>query len=235
MTTANTTTPASLQVAIADPDEMFGAVESLYSIGVFPSFPCPEQLFLEILQINTLRFKNATTTGDVEAGMQDLALGVIGRIRKFEPVEWSRSSSLASHPTECLQIARIFQNAVAVYAFLSLPKQLQGEAGRASMSPDSSDIDRQELDQDQLFSLLEAATDSMIIRKTLIWPLMIAGVIAASGSPEQRRFVASRLLDISHETGSSSPLVAAHILEDFWNSGGTCWEDCFTYPSAVIA
>ncbi len=53
--TANTTSPASDQVAVTSFVHLFGLIMELYGMGIYPPFPCAEYLFLDMGAINHLR------------------------------------------------------------------------------------------------------------------------------------------------------------------------------------
>lgn len=104
------------------------------------------------------------------------------------------------------------------------------EQGLHDGSPTSVPIDHRA----RLFTLLPEAMESSVAKKGMVWPLVVAGVEAASGTAEERAFVDQQLFQMTCDTGASYPLVAKGVLEKFWVSGKTRWDDCFDRPYAVL-
>ena len=83
--------------------------------------------------------------------------------------------------------------------------------------------------------MLPMAMGSPIVRKGMLWPLIVAGVEAAERLGDEKGFVERQLILISRETGASYPLVAKECLEKFWESGKFGWDECFKQPHAILA
>ena len=54
------------------------------------------------------------------------------------------------------------------------------------------------------------------------------------GPADMRGFVRFQLPEISKYTGMLAPLTAKNVLERFWDSGYTTWDQCFDKPYAFI-
>lgn len=213
---------------------MIDLVSELYSIGVFPSLPCPMPLFLGIIQINHLRYQaTGKASPDQQTPFMQLSPRmVLERIDSFEPEAWLKSARNSPYPDEWLLIARIFQSAVILYCLSSLATCLVLDT-----SPCSATVDLEtarSLHRARLFTLLGSAMQSPITRKCMIWPTVVAGIEAASGTLEEQQFVELQLSDMSRDTCASYPLVAKEMLGRFWASRKTGWDDCFDQPYAIL-
>ncbi|OIW24740.1 hypothetical protein CONLIGDRAFT_685687 [Coniochaeta ligniaria NRRL 30616] len=226
---ANTTSPASDQVAVASFVHVIGLIKDLYGMGIYPPFPCAEYLFLDMGSINHLR---ARTVDPVEAENNNFkslvaeAHSLLDHISAFSPEEWAEANS-SEFKDEWLLVARIYHCAVTLYCISSLqslgllPSTPQMQTRRAGQ-------------RDRLMVLLAEGFASPLLKKSLIWPLVVAGFEAGDGSDFERRFVATHLEDQSRELGSSQPLVAKAVFERFWSGGKTRWDDCFDRPYAFL-
>lgn len=229
---ANTTSPSSDQITASTHLQLVDTISDLYSLGVFPSFPCAQSLFLEIIRINYLRQKMQNHAASLTSDSTNASiLGILERIDSFSPESWLRSSS-ASHAKEGLLIAQTFQSAVALFALTSLPWPLDTTP---TATPGFGQRTMRSHHRTRLFSLLGAATESPVLKNTVAWPLVVAGVVAAAGAQDERVFVKKHLSEMSRDTGNASPLVAIGILERFWAIGKAQWDDCFDKPYAIVS
>lgn len=87
---------------------------------------------------------------------------------------------------------------------------------------------------DRLFQLLKKALVSEQVKKSMMWPLIVAGVEAADASAAIRTFVDEQLTEMSRDLGTPLPLLAKGVLKRFWASGKTGWDDCFDKPYAFV-
>lgn len=235
---ANTISPPSDQITATTHLQLIDTVSRLYSIGVFPSLPCPESLFLDIIRVNYLRFRATTNLGSLPSDQSELSVSaVLNSIDAFDPEAWLQSSSASQHAKEGLLIARIFQSAVALFALCTLPWPLELKTSMSSSTsvfPEPDLPTMMKTHRDRLFALLDNAMESPVLKKTVAWPLVVAGVVAAAGTQGERSFVQHHLSEMSRDTGNASPLVAIGMLEPFWAAGRTEWDSCFTQPCAIF-
>ena len=197
-------------------------------MGVFPTLPCPIPLFLDIIHINHLRYQfEAGSHTSPSQSNHPSAATILEHVNSFSPQAWTQNTiSCSTRTTELLLMARIFQSSVALYAISSL---------QSSLSSANLDVDAlRQYHRTHLFNNLCRAQRSSAMKKSIAWPLVVAGVNAAEGSQEERLFVEQQLTDMSHETGASYPLVARDCLHKFWESGKTGWDECFDQPCAIL-
>ncbi|KAI9150431.1 Phomenoic acid biosynthesis cluster-specific transcriptional regulator [Paramyrothecium foliicola] len=224
---ANTTSPPTDQIMIGSHEELMGVIPELYNTGVFPALPCPLPLFINIININRMRHQLATEPPLPLSSKTQAAAIIMRHINEFIPEIWAQSQG-KSHLKEWYLIARIFQSAVWLYCTAALTSTAE-ILSDSRISTDSS-IDH----RTRLFALLLEAMESPVVKRGVVWPLVVAGFEAATGTSEERSFVNEHLFQIMRDTGASYPLVAKGALEKFWTSGKTLWDDCFDHPYAVL-
>jgi hypothetical protein len=226
--TANTTSPASDQVAVASFVHVIDLVTDLYGMGIYPPFPCAESLFLSIGSINHLRAR-AADPANTETSLKTLsteAHNLLENISAFSPEEWAESNS-PEFKDAWLLVARIYHCAVTLYCISSLQS--------LGLLPSTPQLRTRRAEQrDRLMILLAEGFASPLLKKSVLWPLIVAGFEARDGSEIERRFVAKQLEEQSRELGSSQPLVAKAVFERFWSGGKTRWDECFDRPYAFL-
>lgn len=232
--TANTTSPASDQVAVASYVHLPALIADLYGIGIYPPFPCAQYLFLDIGRINHLRARAVADDDDDDdnddtAALKAEARRLLHHVESFSPEEWAAEAN-APDPSlrgAWLLAARIYHAAATLYCVSSLQS--------VSLLPETGELRTQRAEtRDRLMVLLAEGLASPLLRRSVLWPLVVAGFEARDGSEVERRFVAGRLEEQSRELGSSQPLVARGVLERFWRGGGKRWDDCFERPYALL-
>lgn len=235
---ANTTSPPSkyIPVVCSEPETIILAL-GVFDAVLYPFLPCPKALFAHIVTINRLRCQtlpedgipNPERNGDlVVAASVDshvTPLTILKQVEEFSVSEWADTKD-PSHPDDWLLAGRIFQSAVALFCLLSLDRQIHDEAGQGVAAEDAIAFMTQ-THTDNLFALLEEGAANPMVRKSLVWPIVVAGVAAARQGPEARLFISRALCATSRVHGSSLPLVAKGVLEKFWLSGQTGWDECF--------
>ncbi len=232
----NTTSPSDDQITTNAQHDVLDILAELYEKFYFPPFPCPLPLFLEIININQLRFEAAsgvvelladddggTETHEAGAGAAAAAAAdqVLDRLAGFDPEAWALTND--SLRDDWLLIARIYQSAILLYAACSLRAQATPAPARAAKH------------RARLFELLARATSLMRAKRCMMWPLVVAGVHAADGRPEERRWVGEELVKMCQDMGTYAPMTAKGLLERFWSSGKTEWDECFDAPYVFVA
>ena len=226
----NTTSPSDDQITTNAQHDVLDILAELYERFYFPPFPCPLPLFLEIININQLRFQAAGSGIMVELADDDgggaetpeaVADQVLERLAAFDPAAWALTND--SLRDDWLLIARIYQSAILLYAACSLRAQATPAPGRAGEH------------RTRLFGLLAQATSMMRAKRCMMWPLVVAGVQAADGTPEERRWVGEELVKMCQDMGTYAPMTAKGLLERFWSSGKTEWDECFDGPYVFVA
>lgn len=226
---ANTTSPASDQVAVTSFTHVPGLILDLYSMGIYPPFPCAQYLFPDIGNINHLRARRVVDpfAEDDDFEIQALeAHSILDHVTAFSPEEWAGSQSLESRGAWLL-VARIYHCAVTLYCISSLQS-----SGLLPTTPQLQT--RRTAQRDRLMILLAEGLALPLLKKSLLWPLIVAGFEACDGSEVEREFVARHLEEQSEDLGTSQPLVAKAVFERFWSGGKKRWDDCFDRPYAFL-
>jgi hypothetical protein len=224
VTMAGTTSPP---ISLITPDYHFDTLDfirDLYSSSVYPTFPCPPSLFLDIITTNNLRFELASSTS-IDESTHTAVVNLLDRINTFSPEDWVQSMDFRLR--EWLLVSRVYKYAVALYAMSSL------SSTKALPSSPQQHAARSDLRQ-QLFLLLQEAAACPRAKSCVVWPLVVLGVEAPCSAASQRTFVETELLEISLRSGLSSPLVSKEVLSQFWASGGRGWNACFDRTYALF-
>ena len=201
-------------------DELDSILEQ-YGCGTFPFQMCPPLLFAEIIKINYLRMR-ATKHELIEAErLLEEAYGSLSHIHGFSPEQWAESKP--SSKGDWMLVGKIYQAAVTLYCIYSLQS--------LSVLPQTSSLRARCTTHGQLLQiLLNEALSSPKIKRFMLWPLVLLGVVAVNGDVAMRHFVERQLLEMSCHVGTHAPLTAKDVLERFWASGETRWDACFDRP-----
>ncbi|WYZ38172.1 hypothetical protein EsH8_III_000086 [Colletotrichum jinshuiense] len=220
--TANTTSPSLDQVELCPPDELMALVKELYPMGLHPYMPCPTPLFLEMVRINNLRVEIARGLVDKETARHD-AEDIIMRIEAFHPDDAVPFYEKKEHNDF---ISFMFQSAMAIYCISSLqglgglPRTHRLAAIKAAHS-------------DHLFFLLSETRKDEVLKKSVGWPLMVAG-FEAGARVDKRQFLRELIVEQSKDIGTPLPLYAIKALRKFWDGESTDWDVCFDQPYAFM-
>lgn len=190
---------------------------------IFPYIICPEPLFMDIVTISNLRGQVASES--LEDTTRHAGDEVLSRIIDFSPAQWALERPKYRKQWEL--VATMYQCSCVLYCIFSLQDHFI-----LPCSPEMQST--RQAYGDILFSLMEEALGSFYVGKFMAWPLIVAGVEAAHRPKGVQRKVAAALEVFSVNTGISTPLVARTMLERFWASGKTGWDDCFDRPFALV-
>ncbi|TDZ18423.1 hypothetical protein Cob_v008619 [Colletotrichum orbiculare MAFF 240422] len=217
----NTTCPASDLLATASHVDALDLILARCAAEVTPFHMCPLPLLAEIIRVNHLRSQAFEGTSAADHVSRQ-ACDALDRIEAFSPESWSlaKPRPTASSRDDWTTVGHIYKSAVAVYTILSLQSLsvLPVTAGlRARSAAHGRALQR----------LLVEALPSARTKRFMIWPLVVLGAGAVHGGRRPRDFVARWLPVLSFELGTSVPLTARLVLERFWASGRTGWDECF--------
>jgi len=242
---ASTTSPPLDNAKAASQLEIIRVLPTLYGNGLSTCFPCPLELFVDIIHINHLRSREkytVTSTQDIRGAY----LIILGQINTFSPEAWaaqvasdqnggcgppacSRKASdhTKSHESSFagwLSLAYAYQSAVAIYCTSSL-SSLEDRSLRSQDRVETDGITSTKTPYREALYLhlrkiqLLPPGQNAQLWKLLIWPLVIAGIEAPPGDEISKSFVREQLAWLSASLGTSSPLVAKRLLEKVWQSG----------------
>lgn len=180
----------------------------------YPPRPTPSS----VVDLAVQPSANTTTTCDI-----------LRHIDSFSPDDWV-SSADRPNPNLFFLIARVFQASIALYAILSLPCTSESSA---HISTPCEKL--HPLYHELIFHLLSVAFESSVPVSALLWPLSVAGVAATKGTPAQRALVKRYLREAAKEPFvGMMPLVAFEMLQRFWDSGKSSWDECFDRPYVLV-
>lgn len=155
------------------------------------------------------------------------ACDVMKHIHDFSAIDWIESSGFPNRD-EFLLLSNIFQAAVALYAALTLPCT-------SEFHVKMSCADLGQIYRAQLFNTLKAAIGSPVRMHTIYWPVVVAGVVALTGTAEEQRLVEEHLhMGVGDPYSGSGSLKALAILRKARASGKTEWNDCFSEPNVIL-
>lgn len=182
---------------------------------------CPAPLFVELIRINHLRHLSSKSPSNYNAlGKQ--AYTSLKTIQSFDPAEWAHSK--LSSGAEWQLVGSIYQAAAALFCILSLQS--------ASLFPEDAVLAHSCIIYGRnLQQLIEKGVRSLQINRFMLWPLAVLGAQVPRDADVQS-FVCSQLDYLSFTIGTYAPITAKKVLQDFWASGETRWDACFTRPYA---
>ncbi|TQW00584.1 hypothetical protein V2A60_001655 [Cordyceps javanica] len=227
---SNTTSPAGCQL-LGFHKFKDKQVLQVYTAGFFNLLPCPSCLFLEIHRITRLRVAVTTASPAMIHGLVPIATGIAKRIAGFSPGAWKESYDIPAEPTASL-LARIFKTATTMYGLLSLPPVLGHLFGPSHRMSRKQRCDLRNL----LLEDMEEAHKSYPRLDSLSWVIAVLGVALHDGTANDRARLFKILDAIQQMPGVySGPATLFDLLEAFWASGKSAWDDCFYKPSHTIA
>lgn len=152
--------------------------------------------------------------------LSHIAHEILDDIHFFSPEEWASSKESSREDWEL--VGKVYQSSVVIYCILSLQS--------LSVLPTTSALRaRYSTHRHTLHELLAKGLPSPKIKRFLIWPLVVLGVVVIHGSPAMRAFVAKQLPEMSRDLGTFVPLTAKRVLDRFWEKEETDrrWDDCW--------
>ncbi|KAH6605416.1 hypothetical protein Trco_007123 [Trichoderma cornu-damae] len=220
ITVFNTTSPGYAQMVDAcnfDVDD----VMALYGMGSSPLFYCPAPLFREIFLINRLRLEAAASDGLSEPSLCD----VLERIDTY-PVPLAAESLDQKRANDLLLVSLLFKSAVAIFGALTLPCTSQCSSCRPC-----AELERTH--RANLLHLLDTTPEFLPLLDHILWPVVVAGTAAATGTVADQMLVEMHLLNGVRDpfTGGCTSAALA-TMRRFWASGKTGWDECFDQPHA---
>ncbi|KAK1147372.1 hypothetical protein N8T08_001453 [Aspergillus melleus] len=222
----DTTSPASdLTMAPAHLVDLQSIIKQ-YGDTSFAFTVHPAPILVHIMQINSLRARAITATQLTEiTNLTHDAYEIRGQILKFSPEQWAQTKQASKN--DCSLLGNIYQAAAVIYCISSLQS--------LSVLPITPFLQNTCMMQsNRLRDLLTEALSGPKFQRFLLWPLVVLGVEAAHGGTAMRGFVQHRLADMRRRTGIHAPAMAKAVLERFWDSGRTCWDDCFDEPHVFV-
>lgn len=118
-------------------------------------------------------------------------------------------------------VGQVYQAAVALYCITSLSS---GLTEKYQTPENLQQIEKTRILKESCHgSLLEglkaiASSNVQQLRKLVIWPLVIAGIVSEGDEDDTHTFILDELLYISRALGTASPLVARDLVKRLWAS-----------------
>ncbi|KAJ6783926.1 hypothetical protein PWT90_11129 [Aphanocladium album] len=236
----NTTSPASMQLRGFEA-YTYEDIAKLANVLGTQTFRTPASLLTATQNISQLRSHEADNTY-TDPAMKMAVRDVFNRIVAFDGAKWA--VDMKYKEVEKITVgAHILQEAILLYAILSLPRSAVVSWSEAAGSRERSGSQTSAfgrlltVHRRRLLDLLRPYQGSFESRLDLNWPLVVAGVsLGGDGSSvNDRGFVADSILGIwRNPITRCSPLVCLGKLRAFWESGKTAWDDCFYEPTPCL-
>ncbi|KAL4928946.1 Zn(II)2Cys6 transcription factor [Aspergillus undulatus] len=226
----DTSTPASELIMNTSLLAELDKILDVHGHKLYSFYPFPTPLFAAVVKINYLRAHAAIRLPDTTHN-EDLtseAEDVLTRIASFDAETWSHSrhSGKEDEIDSWTLLARLMQAAVTIYCISSLQS--------ISILPDSSALLLcRSANRKLLHALLLKALEAHYFGGSLLWPLVVLGIDAGCDTMDMRAFIRNSLGRSVQNQGSYVPLMARGILERYWTSGKTTWDECFDRPYAL--
>ncbi|KAK1453135.1 hypothetical protein CMEL01_04794 [Colletotrichum melonis] len=153
-----------------------------------------------------------------------VAEDIVARIESFDGTDCDSFYEDRDHRD---LIAAIFHSAVAVFCISSL--QSVGALPRVHRL-----TMLRTMHGNRLYSLMEGTRKHPQLKKSVQWPLVVAG-IEASVRVDKRRLVAELYLEQAKDIATPLPLHAKNVMRTFWDGDATDWDACFDQPYAFVS
>ncbi|KAJ6786677.1 hypothetical protein PWT90_08546 [Aphanocladium album] len=240
---ANTTSPVADQIKGFDhfTDEELRLALDYQVCG---TMGCHADLL--ITTINITRWRVSVANGVFLAPQQAKMQSMLDETWHLDMAKWAADKFPEDQVADGLMLAPIYATAVRLYAILTLPRiaiatwascsaQVRAIYPKLSVrGPDTYENIRN-AHAEELMRLLQQVALEYDLRTALAWPVVVAGVAAASSTAEDQIFVAKMMLSIwEHPATLCTFMMTLEKLRTFWASGKTDWNECFDEPVACI-
>ncbi|KAF1735067.1 hypothetical protein CRV24_003986 [Beauveria bassiana] len=245
----STTTPARMQ--ITDYYHFTDQEMRIILLGEYDcDMPAPMDLRIAIFKINRLRFAAATATKSTPAAAAAAAAAALTPLvhRQLNDIDaadvddWCMNNAVYGLE-HTLSLARIFRLAVRLFALLTLPRSATTSWARAVLAPDEDENDPYRsvcaAQRTELLARMRALFPQLEYQPNLRWPMVVAGVATATATADgsaaaaaaDKAFIAESLRIIWEQpVVACGPMRCRELLQRFWASGKTEWEECFVEP-----
>ncbi|PQK14765.1 hypothetical protein BB8028_0005g02930 [Beauveria bassiana] len=238
----STTTPARMQIT-----DYYHFTEQEMRIILLGEYDCdmpaPMDLRIAIFKINRLRFAAATATKPTPAAaaLTPLVHRQLNDIDAADVDDWCMNNAVYGLE-HTLSLARIFRLAVRLFALLTLPRSATTSWARAVVAPDEDENDPYRsvcaAQRTELLARMRALFPQLEYQPNLRWPMVVAGVATAAAAngdaaaaAADRAFISESLRIIWEQpVVACGPMRCRELLQRFWASGKTEWEECFVEP-----
>ncbi|KXJ85576.1 hypothetical protein Micbo1qcDRAFT_154093 [Microdochium bolleyi] len=223
---ANTITHREQQITCVTLSEQRKFVRNTYDEKVMPYFMCPRPILETIITINELRAESGGATFHYllpEGVAPALATPdeLMAEIEAFDTVAWADGVT-RGHQPQVVVLGELWKSTALLYCIISL--QATGLVPRSSFELEVTKA----LHGDKLFGLLRAHVRSnILLQKSCLFSVAVAGFMAAERGEEDRRFVRDQCEFLCKASGQATALMLLVALQAFWDSGKTEWDECF--------
>lgn len=187
----------------------------------------PDELISQIMRINRLRAL-ATKYGTPPQDLNQQACEILSQLQTFSVEQWFEKNKNSCKKDHIL-LGNTYRSAVLLYYISSLQSV-------SVLLPTSSLKELVSTETHALYALIKQALRNPRIEMFLVWPLIVLGVKAVHWKiHEKRDLVRTWTEHMCTFTGSYSLFHLREVLEGFWASGKTNWDDCFDKPYLFTA
>lgn len=190
--------------------------------AIFALQMCPTPLFADIVRINHIRMLSLKPQF-TEVDLMKETYKALHRVQSFSAKGWAENKPGLKE--NWVLLADVYQVATELFCLLSF--QSLAIFPRSPLMRENCTTHAELLQV-----LLKQALVALPIKRFLLWPMVVLGVEAAQRDISMRGFVREQLPELSRYIGTYVPLMAQDVLERFWDSGKTRWDECFDKPYA---
>jgi hypothetical protein len=233
-------------------------IRRIYDKYPYASFLCPTDLYIDLIRINNLRERRAMAdrtgsrsasrrqSGNIDAQARRVCYNqeadqFLRHIISCDVYKWAAEKDAdRGHVDDWASIGTMYRDAMVVFAVLSL-SIAPATATDQNVPPISGSEGGEQLSLlDLHVQQLAMTIDTIAKRKEPIsmaacWPMIVLGVAPNLRTIFDHRDLVSRCLSrLAVEHGTALPFRAKEVLETFWASGKTSWDECFDQAYAFF-
>jgi hypothetical protein len=224
------------QVAIGD------ELKSLYGTGLGTSIPCAPELMRHVITVNQQRAEAANATTATSGRTQCKLIpvfAILQQIHQFSPEQWALEVASAQSSSErgdrrphartvantqpdiwdWRLMGQVYQAAVALYCISSLiiPEMALNRSAATLERSRPIELVKESCCRTLLEGLKAVASTRVSqLRKFVLWPLVIAGIVVRGEVAEEHTFILDELMHVSRALGTASALVARDLISRLW-------------------
>lgn len=197
-----------------------------YVLTTYPAF-----FFVQTIRINQLRAiaANRDMWGlPPDPNAQSQAFFILNDIMSFKlSVNTWAGASQGTLTADNMLLGQALKSALYIFCILSLQS-----VSVLPSSNDKSDPLTQTAfhEAETLAKIMEKGLPNPKFKLLMLWPLMVLGIDAVNKGKTRRDLVRSWADEMYSYTGSYSIWHLKEVLERFWASGRTRWDDCWDKP-----
>ncbi|OAA60197.1 C6 zinc finger domain protein [Akanthomyces lecanii RCEF 1005] len=194
-------------------------------------FPCPVDLVMTVVRITRLRHQTVTSKGNLDASFAFSVREVFVDIDVCDRGTWGAPGFLIKKDLAPV-FGDIFQCAVRLFGILTLPRRevLASFPTSGDCTAHEAYSNLRDAERRRLIQLLRQVFPRLKYTPALRWPLVVAGVAAATerSSEQDRDYIAQSIYNVwKHPLSELTDFQMLVRLRRFWLLDETDWDTCF--------